>query len=77
MMDNNNNFDVTKHIHCAFIYYSMAFREIILENKLDFFFCLLVDSHCLNRILLNQNIMALAFALMFYARVEKQGRWAV
>lgn len=39
MMDNNNNFDVTKHIHCAFIYYSMAFREIILENnKLDFFF---------------------------------------
>lgn len=44
MMDNNNNFDVTKHIHCDFIYYSTAFREIILENnKLDFF-CLLVYS---------------------------------
>lgn len=43
-MDNSNNFDVTKHIHCAFTYYSMAFREIILENnKLDFF-CLLVYS---------------------------------
>lgn len=43
-MDNNNNFDVTKHIHCAFTYYSMAFREIILENnKLDFF-CRLVYS---------------------------------
>lgn len=43
-MDNNDNFDVTKHIHCDFINYSTAFREIVLENnKLDFF-CLLVYS---------------------------------